>query len=81
MVFFSGEHTSISEKAKSVEVDDVSGAGDTVVASVALGIAAGLSWHDILNFSNTAAGIVVRKLGTSITTLKEVQVAMDEDEH
>ena len=78
MTMFSKNNPSIHQEAKSVEVYDVSGAGDTVVSSVALGIAAGFDWTQILNFSNSAAGVVVKKLGTSITTLNEVQAAMNE---
>lgn len=48
------------------EVFDVSGAGDTVVATLAVGIAAGLSWLDAARLANVAAGIVVGKVGTAV---------------
>jgi len=48
------------------EVFDVSGAGDTVVATLAAGIAAGLSWADAAELANVAAGIVVGKVGTAV---------------
>ncbi len=47
------------------EVFDVSGAGDTVVATYALAISAGLSPLQALELSNVAASIVVRKIGTA----------------
>jgi D-beta-D-heptose 7-phosphate kinase/D-beta-D-heptose 1-phosphate adenosyltransferase len=46
------------------EVFDVSGAGDTVIATMAAGVAAGLPLHEAIRLANLAAGIVVGKLGT-----------------
>lgn len=46
------------------EVFNVSGAGDTVIATVGAGAAAGLHLHDAIRLANMAAGIVIRKLGT-----------------
>lgn len=54
------------------EVYDVTGAGDTVLAVLSLGLASGLSFDDSAKLANTAAGIVVGKLGTS--TLKPVEI-------
>ena len=54
------------------EVFDVSGAGDTVLAAVALGIASGFSMADSARLANVAAGIAVGKLGTSIVTPQEI---------
>jgi D-beta-D-heptose 7-phosphate kinase / D-beta-D-heptose 1-phosphate adenosyltransferase len=48
------------------EVFDVSGAGDTVVATLSAGIAAGLPWPDAAQLANVAAGIVVGKVGTAV---------------
>ncbi len=47
------------------EVFDVSGAGDTAVAAIAAGHAAGLAPADLLHLANVAAGIVVGKVGTA----------------
>lgn len=55
------------------EVFDVSGAGDTVLATLALMKAAGLSWDQAMQWANRAGGIVVGKLGTSVVTAKELQ--------
>ena len=48
------------------EVFDVSGAGDTVIASFTLAIVAGASPLEAAMFSNHAAGIVVGKVGTAV---------------
>lgn len=54
------------------EVFDVSGAGDTVIASFTLAIAAGASPMEAAILSNYAAGIVVGKVGTAVTTPEEL---------
>jgi len=46
------------------QVFDVSGAGDTVIATLAAGMVAGLSHYEALHLANLAAGIVVGKVGT-----------------
>ena len=62
--------------AKATEVFDVSGAGDTVVASFALALATGMNDMDSLHFANTAAGVVVRKIGTATVSLDEINMAL-----
>lgn len=54
-------------KAEARDVFDVSGAGDTVVATLAAVIAAGGSLTDAAELANIAAGIVVGKVGTAVT--------------
>jgi D-glycero-beta-D-manno-heptose-7-phosphate kinase len=54
------------------EVFDVSGAGDTVIASFTLAIAGGASPVEAAVFSNHAAGVVVRKIGTATVTPEEL---------
>lgn len=49
---------------KAKEVYDVSGAGDTVIAALSVGIGAGFPLHKSVEFANLSAGIVVGKLGT-----------------
>ena len=46
------------------EVFDVSGAGDTVIATMGAAVAAGMHLHDAIRLANLAAGIVIGKLGT-----------------
>jgi D-beta-D-heptose 7-phosphate kinase/D-beta-D-heptose 1-phosphate adenosyltransferase len=54
------------------EVFDVTGAGDTVISTLALGLVAGLSILEAAVLSNIAAGIVVGKLGTALVTPDEL---------
>jgi len=54
------------------EVFDVSGAGDTVLATLAVMHAAGASWSEAAQWANRAGGVVVGKLGTSIVTAEEL---------
>ncbi|MGB0957289.1 MAG: bifunctional D-glycero-beta-D-manno-heptose-7-phosphate kinase/D-glycero-beta-D-manno-heptose 1-phosphate adenylyltransferase HldE [Litorivicinus sp.] len=56
-------------------VADVTGAGDTVVAALAAGVAAGLNWEQACRLANTAAGIVVGKVGTSVVSPRELAEA------
>jgi bifunctional ADP-heptose synthase (sugar kinase/adenylyltransferase) len=60
------------EPTKAREVYDVSGAGDTVIGTLALMVAAGADLHDALRVANHAAGIVVGKLGTAVVTRAEL---------
>lgn len=54
------------------EVFDVSGAGDTVIASLTLALAAGADLESAAHFANTAAGIVVGKFGTATVSPEEI---------
>lgn len=54
------------------QVYDVSGAGDTVIAALALARACGASLRDAADFANAAAGVVVGKLGTATVTPREL---------
>ncbi|MBI2511265.1 MAG: D-glycero-beta-D-manno-heptose-7-phosphate kinase [Opitutae bacterium] len=54
------------------EVFDVSGAGDTSIAALTLGLAAGSVLEEAAQFANAAAGVVVGKLGTATVTPAEV---------
>jgi rfaE bifunctional protein kinase chain/domain len=54
------------------EVFDVSGAGDTVIASLTAALAAGASPLDATAFANQAAGIVVSKVGTAVAMPEEM---------
>lgn len=55
------------------EVYDVTGAGDTVVAAMALGIASGMSFREAAVIANIAAGIVIGKIGTAAVTADELR--------
>ncbi len=56
------------------EVFDVTGAGDTVIASIAFALSAGLSIEETARFSNLAAGVVVGKIGSATVTLDEIEI-------
>ncbi|QKH34143.1 D-glycero-beta-D-manno-heptose-7-phosphate kinase [Achromobacter pestifer] len=58
--------------AQAHEVFDVSGAGDTVLATLAVSRAIDLPWVDAMGWANKAGGIAVGKLGTSIVTAAEL---------
>ncbi len=61
--------------ARAREVFDVTGAGDTVIATVAAGLAAGWPMDLAVELSNHAAGIVVGRLGAATVTLEELSAA------
>jgi len=54
------------------EVFDVTGAGDTVIATLATLVASGLSLREALPWANKAAGVVVGKFGTATVTFSEL---------
>ncbi len=73
------EATHIPTRAR--EVWDVSGAGDTVIALLALGLGAGADLVTAAHLANTAAGIVVGKVGTATASAHEIQQALDEQNY
>lgn len=62
--------------ATAKKVFDVSGAGDTVIATLAAGLVYGMTAHDALQLANIAAGIVVGKVGTVPVTQTELLKAL-----
>ncbi|CAM8626605.1 RfaE ADP-heptose synthase, bifunctional sugar kinase/adenylyltransferase [Burkholderiales bacterium] len=65
MTLFSANQKTLHVPAQAREVFDVSGAGDTVIATLAAAMAAGLSVEAAVPLANRAGGIVVGKLGTA----------------
>jgi len=63
-------HLTVSAQAR--EVFDVTGAGDTVIATMAALVAAGFSMREALPLANRAAGLVVGKFGTATVTYQEL---------
>lgn len=59
------DRTPIHLKTEALEVFDVSGAGDTVIATIAAGLAAGANLYEAAAIANFAAGVVVGKVGTA----------------
>ena len=66
------EKKAFSVKAEKREVSDVTGAGDTVIATLAVMLAAGAGMEAAVRLANRAAGIVVGKLGTAAATHAEL---------
>ena len=67
------------EAARAREVYDVTGAGDTVIAVLALARAGGYPLPQAMRLANTAAGIVVSKLGTATVELDELMLELSRD--
>ena len=69
-----GEITHIPTVAK--KVFDVTGAGDTVISAISLGLAVGMDLKAAAHVANVAAGIVVGEVGTSAATAAVVKEAI-----
>jgi D-beta-D-heptose 7-phosphate kinase/D-beta-D-heptose 1-phosphate adenosyltransferase len=76
MVLIPAEGEALLIGARAREVFDVSGAGDTVIATLAVALASGCSLTDAVELSNTAAGIVVGKIGTSVVYRTDLKAAL-----
>lgn len=66
---------------RKIKVFDVSGAGDTVVSVIALGLASGLDIEDAAMLANYAGGIVVQKPGTATISVEELTFILEDDHH
>lgn len=79
MSLISKEATPVHIPAKVREIYDVSGAGDTVVAVFAVGMAVGLPIRNAALLANIAAGIVVGKPGTATVRSDEIRAMLEEN--
>lgn len=77
MVLFEKDQAPISIKSEARQVFDVSGAGDTVISILGLGLASGSSFAESARTANLAAGIVVGKVGTATASLQELEQALN----
>ena len=77
MVYFEQDTRPYRISTKARQVFDVSGAGDSVLAVLGLGIAAGYSIKEAVALANTAAGIVVGKVGTATVSKTELAAALN----
>ncbi len=66
------EHGAVHQPAQTREVFDVTGAGDTVIATMAVLLAAGLSAREAMPHANRAGGLVVGKFGTASVSHAEL---------
>lgn len=79
MLLQSGAEPPVHVSTRAREVFDVSGAGDTVIATATLALSAGASFREAAELANAAAGIVVAKLGTATTSPEELLAALEGD--
>jgi D-beta-D-heptose 7-phosphate kinase/D-beta-D-heptose 1-phosphate adenosyltransferase len=76
MALFEANHDPYLVPTVAKEVYDVTGAGDTVIGTMALAMAAGFGIRDAARLANHAAGIVVGKMGTATVTREELSRAV-----
>ncbi|MFK7730661.1 MAG: bifunctional D-glycero-beta-D-manno-heptose-7-phosphate kinase/D-glycero-beta-D-manno-heptose 1-phosphate adenylyltransferase HldE [Pseudomonadales bacterium] len=76
MVLFQRDKQAVTLPTRAQEVFDVTGAGDTVIGTLAAAIAAGENFESAMQLSNLAAGVVVGKIGTATASVAELQQAM-----
>ena len=76
MALFEGEQGLVTIPTMAKEVYDVTGAGDTVAATLALGLAVGCSMREAAILANHAAGVVVGKVGTASVSADELLAAI-----
>lgn len=81
MLLLPGEGEALHLPTRARDVFDVTGAGDTVIAVLAAGVAAGMTVVDAAGLSNLAAGMVVAKLGAGSVTLTELRSALHQQEN
>jgi D-beta-D-heptose 7-phosphate kinase/D-beta-D-heptose 1-phosphate adenosyltransferase len=77
VLFERGRKKEFPVQTTAIEVFDVTGAGDTVIGVMGLGLAAGASFREAAVIANYAAGIVVGKLGTATVTPGELKEAIN----
>jgi len=73
MTLFESENRTMTIQTEAKEIFDVSGAGDTVVATISLGLASGMDLKSAVRLANSAAGIVVGKMGTAAISIDELR--------
>lgn len=77
MILFEGDGDPIQVNTAAREIYDVTGAGDTVIATLAAALAGGASMTDAALLANHAAGIVVGKVGTATATISEIKDSIE----
>jgi len=77
MSLFTQDGSQVDSPATALEVYDVSGAGDTVIALMALALVSDMTNQQRLDLANIVAGIVVGKLGTAVASIDEVIAKLD----
>lgn len=77
MAYYTGEELSVIP-TKAIGVIDITGAGDTVLASLGVAIASGNTLTEACEFANHAAAVVVSKVGSATATIEEIDKKMQE---
>lgn len=80
MMLVPGDGPVLSFRSVAREVFDVSGAGDTVVATLAVGFGSGMRLEDAIRLANVAAGLVVAKLGTATVTQEQLLAELERND-
>jgi rfaE bifunctional protein kinase chain/domain len=78
-LFEPGEPTRHIPIFGSDEIADVTGAGDTVIATMTLALAAGATFYEAARLANYAGGLVVMKRGTATVSADELRAAVRSD--
>jgi rfaE bifunctional protein kinase chain/domain len=78
MALLQGENEAVTIPTTAKEVYDVTGAGDTVAATLSLALASGCSMHAAAVLANHAAGLVVGKIGTACVSADELCAALSQ---
>ncbi len=73
MTLFDKDGKVYHQSSKAKDVYDVTGAGDTVIAVLTAAVASGFDIKQAVKISNTAAGIVVGKMGTASVSIEEIE--------
>jgi D-beta-D-heptose 7-phosphate kinase/D-beta-D-heptose 1-phosphate adenosyltransferase len=79
MTLFHPPQEPVHIPAQAREVFDVTGAGDTVIATLSMALLSGLSLVDAARLANMAAGVVVGKVGTAVVSPEELRAALRTD--
>lgn len=77
MALVEKHHSPTLMKSRALDVFDVTGAGDTVMATLATAYGSGLSLPEAVRLANEAAGIVVKKVGTSTVSKVELEAQLN----
>jgi rfaE bifunctional protein kinase chain/domain len=76
MTLFSESRPPEHVVAKPRQVFDVTGAGDTVLATLAMAVTAGATWEDAMHLATEAAGIAIGQMGSVAVTLAQLEAAL-----
>ncbi len=79
MTLIQADQKPISIPTSAQDVFDVTGAGDTVIAVMAMAMATGYDWETSMIYANAAAGVVINKIGTATVSPEELYDALHKE--